>query len=395
EYLVPPALNPKPEEAQETVKKEVRSSPLIFVVEFLRSLATLDEALLEKSKVIVSRNINLSKACFRCLLLDPTPLFEEVVRDARSVILAGGTMQPIEEFKDHLFDRCLRKCSPEEYDRVQIFSCGHVVPPTQLFACILTKGPTGREFQFTFANRQDMNMLNELGAVLKNMSVMVPGGIVVFLASYDMENRVFTHLEKSGALKLIETKKKVFREPKDASNVEKILTEFDRRVRLTTGAMLFCVMGGKMSEGINFSDDLGRCVIVVGLPYPNKQSVELQEKMKYLDHSDLPGSLKGSQLYHNLCMKAVNQSIGRAIRHRDDYAQILLLDSRIRVLQFFEGCVLVKTSWKLRSSASSKTFDVLCIEVTETLNNSDPNFTNSEDSIPKVSKGLGFLAWLD
>lgn len=89
--------------------------------------------------------------------------------------------------------------------------------------------------------------------------------------------------------------------------------------------MLFCVVGGKMSEGINFSDHLGRCVVMVGLPYPNSQDPVLQEKVRFAKEK-AGGKADGREYYENLCMKAVNQSIGRAIRHKDDHSCILLLD---------------------------------------------------------------------
>jgi chromosome transmission fidelity protein 1 len=91
------------------------------------------------------------------------------------------------------------------------------------------------------------------------------------------------------------------------------------------GALLLAVVGAKLSEGLNFTDDLARGVLVVGIPFPNSKSIELQERMKYVSHS-LPKTEGGrdpaADLYENMAMNAVNQSIGRAIRHGGDWGKL-------------------------------------------------------------------------
>ena len=169
-----------------------------------------------------------------------------------------------------------------------------------------------------------------LNRALLNIVTMVPGGVVVFFPSYDYEKTVHSRLTTTGLLARLEAKKRIYREPKSTADLDKVLADYATSVRLAGGALLLAVVGGKMSEGINFSDDLGRAVVMVGLPYPNLHSPELKEKMAHLNRTvtAADGKPAGQVHYENLCMKAVNQSVGRAIRHKDDYAAILLLDHR-------------------------------------------------------------------
>ena len=169
--------------------------------------------------------------------------------------------------------------------------------------------------------------------MLLQLCSLIPGGIIVFFPSYEYEKLVYGAWLKSGLIEKFEKAgKKVFSEPKKASQVTEVLLNysktidtFRKKIDSKAGAILLSVVGGKMSEGINFSDDLGRCVMMIGLPYPNLNSPELKEKMSYL--SKLRSGLD-EEYYENLCIKAVNQSIGRVIRHKSDFAAIILVDQR-------------------------------------------------------------------
>ncbi|XP_071624934.1 ATP-dependent DNA helicase DDX11 isoform X2 [Heliangelus exortis] len=304
------------------------ASPLMQIEGFLSALTNANQ----DGRVILNRQGTVGQSSLKFLLLNPAVHFAKVVEECRAVIIAGGTMQPVADFREQLLS-----CAGVDSARVVEFSCGHVIPPENILPLILCSGPSNQQLEFTYQTRDLPQMMDETGRILCNLCNVVPGGVVCFFPSYEYEKQVYTHWEKTGLLTRLATKKKIFQEPKKANQVEQVLVEYAKCIKRCsqgggqmTGALLLSVVGGKMSEGINFSDDLGRCVIMVGMPYPNIKSPELQEKMTWLDKT-MPraaGQAPSRVLIENLCMKAVNQSIGRAIRHQKDFASILLLDHR-------------------------------------------------------------------
>ncbi|XP_047114630.1 ATP-dependent DNA helicase DDX11 isoform X1 [Schistocerca piceifrons] len=309
---------------QNTVRKETSfGNPLPSIVSFVEALTTKSD----DGRVLVSINTVLGKGRLRFMLLNPAAHIEPIIKLPRCVIVAGGTMQPISEFRNRLF--LAAGGSPE---RVMQFSCGHIIPQESILPIAVTCGPSGAELDFSYQHREKHDLMQDLGRILVNVCNIVPAGVVCFFPSYDYESKIYAFLKENGFIEKIQQRKQVFREPKTSGAIDKVLDDYALCIKKAStgggrgGALMLSVVGGKLSEGLNFNDDLGRCVIVVGLPYPNIKSPEMQEKMIYLDTNEGKGA--GREYYESLCMKAVNQSVGRSVRHRGDYAAVLLLDRR-------------------------------------------------------------------
>ncbi|MCJ1358116.1 MAG: ATP-dependent DNA helicase chl1 [Icmadophila ericetorum] len=267
------------------------------------------------------------------MLLDPTHYFKEIVEEARAVILSGGTMSPMEDYINHL----LPYVHPS---RISTLSCGHVIPPQNLLVRAVVRGPRNIEFEFTFEKRNLSVTIDELGRCIEQLSQVIPDGLVIFFPSYAYLQQCTTRWKVNSGQSIciwdqISATKKMFSETKDGPGVDDVLQEYSATIETGNGALLLSVVGGKMSEGINFSDKLGRGIIIVGMPFPNIQSAEWKAKLSYIEKSTVgrggsiaDGKKAARDFYENACMRAVNQSIGRAIRHRNDYACILMLDQR-------------------------------------------------------------------
>ncbi|KAH0542102.1 hypothetical protein FGG08_003482 [Glutinoglossum americanum] len=340
------------------IKNSEATTPVLtHIQDFLHALTNLSA----EGRIFFNKTED-HDVCLKYMLLDPTHHFKEVVEEARAVVLAGGTMSPVFPlpFTSRL-ENCHRLTAEQmsDYtnylfayvppDRIRTLSCGHVIPAQNLLAWPVSRGPTGVNFEFTFEKRNSDVMIDELGRLILNICLIIPDGVVVFFSSYAYLELVVLRWQKTSIWERVSQRKQIFRESKGDVSVEEMLQEYSKAIDGGKGGLLLSVIGGKMSEGINFSDKLGRGVIVVGLPFANIHSIEWKAKLEHVEKtaferqevdtteattegaSRARAKAAGREFYENACMRAVNQSIGRAIRHQNDYAAILLLDRR------FEG----------------------------------------------------------
>eukprot|EP00924_Labyrinthula_sp_SR-Ha-C_P003871 snap_masked-scaffold_3-processed-gene-7.12-mRNA-1 protein AED:0.03 eAED:0.03 QI:0/-1/0/1/-1/1/1/0/730 len=278
------------------------SNPFIEVIRFLECLNLANNL----GKILI---IKEKKTCrLEFFLLHQADTVKDLIESSRSIILLGGTMQPVNDIIRSLFPSV-------PATKIVVKSFGHVIPQKSVCCFGITNAPNYSKTALErLGDTCTQKLLSELAKLLAGMVRLCPkkSGAVIFFPSYDFLRKfqksatpVFYSLGWKGLL-LFDRKS------------HNILSEYASSVQKNnTPSILFSVVNGKLSEGINFRNELCRLVVVVGIPIANVGDVKIQMKMKQSKNVLMETGLKG-----------VNQSIGRAIRHKGDFAAMVLLDSR-------------------------------------------------------------------
>lgn len=258
--------------------------------------------------------------------LNPAVAFSDLSGSVHSIVLTSGTLSPMDSFSSELGVKF----------SIQL-EANHVINKSQVWVGTVGAGPQGRKLCATFQNAETYAFQDEVGGLLLHVCQVMAKGVLCFLPSYKMLDKLRDRWTKTGLWDKLEQQKTVITEPRGGGgkgDFDELLHTYYSAIKYCEekdGALLIAVCRGKVSEGLDFTDDNARAVVAVGIPFPNIKDLQVELKMKYNDlHSKSRGLLPGSRWYEIQAYRALNQALGRCIRHRNDWGALVLVDDRYR-----------------------------------------------------------------
>lgn len=278
----------------------------------------------------------------KLVCMNPGVAFSPLALNARCIILASGTLTPTTSFQSELGTSF-----------THVLNTGHVIPKEQVYATCIPKGPNGILLKANYQIVNTWQFQDELGQVLLDVCESIPHGILCFFSSYNVMNIQMERWKQNSIWSKITSVKTVFIEPRHGGGLTDIMNEYREVIEYTsepkgriTGALFLAVFRGKVAEGIDFRDNEARCVITVGIPYAVRKDPVIDMKMTYNDMNVSKGLLRGSEWYSIQAYRALNQALGRCLRHIHDWGAVLLVDERFLVPQNKENLPKwVKSMW--------------------------------------------------
>ncbi|XP_070389958.1 Fanconi anemia group J protein homolog isoform X2 [Dermacentor albipictus] len=262
--------------------------------------------------------------------LNPAVAMSDIKDKVHSLIVASGTLTPMESFESEL-----------DMPFKSQLQANHVIPREGVWIGGIAFGPNKVNLTANFRTAETFEFQDEIGSILWDICRAVPYGVLCFFPSYGMMNKLSQRWQNTGLWDRLERLKHIAVEPQkgDSNSFDYTMTEYFNHASGCSdgcddddrgGALLLAVCRGKVSEGLDFADNSARAVVTIGIPFPNVKDMQVDLKRKYNDQQLRSGRpvMNGNSWYETQAFRALNQALGRCIRHRDDWGALIIIDHR-------------------------------------------------------------------
>ena len=245
---------------------------------------------------LVGKNpLRLEKVC-----LDPR-IMTGFLDETAGVVSMSGTISPLDMFRDLVG---LRPDSTLER-RESVF------PKTNKKVVFLDDINTSYRMLVS-----DFDMLNKIKVKIRKIINHFDGNIALFFPSYKLLNSTLDNFN---------VKKPVYREYQ-GMNQEELMSTVES-FKSERGAILAGVMGGRLSEGIDYPDTTLEMAIIIGIPYPSPGA--RQEALQH--YYDIKFDGRGWKFaVESPAIRKLLQAAGRVVRSETDKGLIVIADNRAR-----------------------------------------------------------------
>ena len=241
--------------------------------------------------------------CFQSYCMDPSGASDPLNECFASVHMSG-TLEPIDAYiRDIGLDRAVPTTLNGFFPRENLLT---------LYSDEVSMRYEDRFIESNYARLRQL-LYDTVNSVRVNTAVFFP--------SYQFMDRM---LDDGVASDL---GRDIYYERRDMPQ-EELMEVFDS-FRTSEGSVLFCVTGGRISEGLDFPDKSLELAVLIGIPYP-KPTAKMRAMTRYYDAKFGDGRLYVSIIPASRKMR---QSIGRLIRSETDRGVAVILDRRAASLR--------------------------------------------------------------
>jgi DNA excision repair protein ERCC-2 len=220
----------------------------------------------------------------------------EIFKQAYCNIFMSATLQPLEMYKDLFGVEAITKSYPSPF-------------PKKNKLVIIDDSTTTK-----YENRT-VEEYKKIAKRIEEIFEKIPGNVACFFPSYEVLKNVIRYINNKEVL--------VQRENMNSKEIQNLLEQLKKSKKV----LLFGVMGGSLSEGVDYPENILKGIIVVGIPL-EKPNLETTARINFYEKKF--GSKGKDYAYIIPAIIRAVQAAGRAIRSEKDKAVIVFMDKRYK-----------------------------------------------------------------